>query len=311
MSDLGIALAMMEARAKPEDHEDTKLARLVELLQAAGAYNNAMTWPRSEAFSDLVMNRTANHEHLAEDFKLKDAPARELDALSELQGYRALSDDRIRQLVDVVRAEVESGQVEPLQRFFEVYRVVYYLAKLGVVPETPEEWTQKVLEAIGRCDPKEVRSMPGEFWFGQYDAHESQVIRAIRDVESASNAEKAVRDRLLARQAILDGDVSQDRTSVVFADALPSEFFESIKKKGSGSIYALTRFFRSRLGIGNGPDFFGEDRDFAVSLSELIEKQIPLKRPMTISDANFRELSAVLRVFADKVDSYQKAKGEN
>lgn len=307
-AELGIVLAMRERTRDAEG--DEPIDRLVQLLAELKFTSEAHEWPQSRAFIDLIEGRVVDYQDLANDFGLREASEADdstakNDSLEALQHYRSLTDEQLRKHTTQLMSEVQECRYRNLSRFFESYRVIYWLAKNGLTVETPEEWTQESLEALSKYKPAELSPGDIDFWMGPYDDNETRVIEALKVLQAERNALLAAEKRELDRAQILatEGVLPGSTEGPIFSDISAEEFFGRLQ--ASESIDRMTRFFRLRMQVMNAPDFVGEDRNFAAGLAEIIEQNVPDDRPLSIRDSLLSELAKTLQKFVGFVDAYR------
>jgi hypothetical protein len=309
-AELGVALAMHE-HAKDDAQAEDLLSRVLRLLEETKFSDIAYEWPESRALVNLVEGKEVDFLALAADFGLgKKEEVVEEDPLTAVQHYRQLSDSRLQAHIAELSDQVQSRRISDLAKFFETYRVLYWLAKNGLMAVSETEWTDTTLQALRGYDPATIVSGELEFWMGPYDGNEQRVIDAMTELFERVTEARKEKERMEARAAIFrsDGPMPDNTSGPMFSDVSPDEVFAVLSEQGQTAVLRLQKFFRSRMRIVNAPDYVGGDRDFAEALANLIELKVPFDPPMNIAASLMRELAKILSDFVSFVDAYRRAR---
>jgi hypothetical protein len=301
----------MHEHAKDDAQAEDLLSRVLRLLEETKFSDIAYEWPESRALVNLVEGKEVDFLALAADFGLgKKEEVVEEDPLTAVQHYRQLSDSRLQAHIAELSDQVQSRRISDLAKFFETYRVLYWLAKNGLMAVSETEWTDTTLQALRGYDPATIVSGELEFWMGPYDGNEQRVIDAMTELFERVTEARKEKERMEARAAIFrsDGPMPDNTSGPMFSDVSPDEVFAVLSEQGQTAVLRLQKFFRSRMRIVNAPDYVGGDRDFAEALANLIELKVPFDPPMNIAASLMRELAKILSDFVSFVDAYRRAR---
>jgi hypothetical protein len=306
-AELGVALAMYERKGGEDD--DSVLGQLLNLLEELKFVDDSYGFPESKAFINLVGGRAVDYQQLANDFALISPPSNNTtaDPLAMLQHYRDLDDVQLREQIERLSSELFDGAPADLARVFESYRILYWLSKNSLLSDSPDVLTEKAVDLVSKLEPSTLTATDLEFWTGPYDGNEQKVISALQGVERKSAECRQLLARHEQRDSILlgSGPLPEAVHAPFFVDSDPEEVFSILNSQKNIGIARLQSIFRKRLRIVNSPDFVGEDRNFAIELSSLIEQRVDKTSPVPIKSALLIELAEILKNFAKHVDDYR------
>lgn len=311
---VGTMLALhdvMKERGEVGEDETSSLANTLEQLGMTGAVRS---WPASQEFIDHMRGSLdVNYHVLATQFGLL-PEVRPYDPLTVIGNYATVSDAEVQEAIQHAQTELMAGGHDggavKLSRIFSIYRSLYFLSFKGVFVETPDQWTQAVLRRLDEfvSAPWTIDCDGYEVWPGEYNAEERQVIvRCDEIVEAAREHVKAVAG-VTALSWILSGEGVPPNTDVtaVFSSApSPEVLLEELQANGIAAVIRLNQTFRKRLSLINSPDFVGEDRHYAQQLIRCIEREVPFQRPMSLLNAELRQVITPLQRFVQYVDRYR------
>ncbi|OOX22111.1 hypothetical protein Xazr_21795 [Xanthomonas campestris pv. azadirachtae] len=304
---VGISLALREI-AKQKGHvRSEEKDELGDLLADLGLTNAASAWPMSQAFIDHMQGQQGvDYARLAADFGLLE-DQRAHDPIEVIHHYEGRSDAEVQEAIRAARAEFFDQNPVALMRIHQLYRSLYFMSELGIFEATPEDWTQEALlrlEALSN-DISQVEAAAFESCPSQYDENERRVVEKLYALNEALQrfAERDRRKkalRMLLEGGLPDRDVA---TTPLFEDMpSPEEFLAELRELGTKAVARFSGIFRQRLRISNARDFVSQDRDYAAALMEVLEEKIPMKRPMSLLDAELRRAISILRQFVERMD---------
>ena len=306
--DLGMALALQKMNlGKGRAAGEAKVGKLYDLLVEMGLIEEAHSWPKSETFISMVSGGSnVRFEDIASDFDLIDAQTETLDPLSVLNDYRSRADEEVQIAIEHARGTFFSAVPANLNYNFRVFRVLYYLSKIGIYAIEPGDFVKQALDRLNELlkAPEVVDAQALEIWPDSYNDDETKVISLLNEVGRAADEVHKIRTREKFIEALISGgDYPYDGTAdLIFTDKIhPSELAKRIKHGGLPAVTRLRRVIGGRLRIQNAAQFVQADGEYAGRLAEAIEEVVAMARPMKILDAELRELAQSLRQFVSHV----------
>ncbi|WJI14660.1 KAP family NTPase [Pseudoxanthomonas winnipegensis] len=304
---VGISLALREI-AKQKGHvRSEEKDELGDLLADLNLTNAASAWPMSQAFIDHMQGQQGvDYARLATDFGLLEHQ-RAYDPVEIIHHYERWSDQEVQEAIVAARAEFHNQDGLPLMRIHQLFRSLYFMSELGIFEVAPDDWTRGALDRLdelsSELDRIEVAAF--EIWPAPYDENETQVVDKLQALNEDRNRVAERDRRKKALRTLLEGGAPDGDMSItpVFEDMpAPEEFLIELKALGSQAVSRFSGIFRRRMQISNARDFVSQDRDYAAALMEVIEEQVPMRRPMSVLDAELRRAMTTLRKFVEKMD---------
>lgn len=300
------------SKKKAADQEDAGTgASIRKLIDALGFDSDIYEWHGSKAFAEYVAAESFEPNQIAQDFQVFGHVKQEGQSLLErFRSYRAMDEEEFRICVAELEAVVKAGDFQNLQQIWESHEILDHLSHEKLITTAPDVWRDRFVKLAKNF--KVTSIIPSSFsaWPEKQDANREAVLEALRALSQRILVEKTRADNEASQDALFDGKgdaVLEGYNTAPFANAKAPEIYVRLQGAGRVGINRVTQFFRKRIGITNLQDFATSEVPFAKALEKLIEAKTPSTAPISLDDAAWLQLAAVLRDFVTRLSPRPKS----
>jgi hypothetical protein len=313
-----VANIMMMSRVvnkkKAADQEEDEGAgtSVRRLIGALGFDSDVYEWHGSTAFAEYICAEGFEPDRIAQDFQVfGHVPQESQSLLERFRSYRTMDEAEFRTCVAELEGMVKAGDFENLQQMWEAHELLDHLSQQKLIATTQDVWRDTF---IALADNFQVTSdTPSSFtaWPENRDPNREAVLEALKSLEQRILAEKTRVNNESVRAALIEGNadtVLEGFNVAPFADAKAPEIYARLQAAGRNGVYRMAQFFRRRLGVSNLQDFATSEVPFAKALKKLIDTNARNIAPITLDDAAWLQLAAVLGDYVTRLSPPLKRK---
>lgn len=311
--DLGTAFMMSRVNQKNKagsESEGESGAPLSKLVEDLGFESDIYEWHGSKAYAEYVTAEGFQPDQIAQDFQVF-GYVKQMGAslLERFRSYRTMDETEFRICVTELEQKINVGDFEYLQHMWEAYEIMDHLSQQKLITTSPEICRDKFIQLAKKFKVTSGTPPSLEVWQESRDANKVAVLEALNALKQRIHEVKTKAENDTAKKVIIEGEdgptIEGYRTP--FLDAKAADIYARLHATGRAGIDRMAQFFRKRLSISNLHDFATGEVPFAKALAKLIEAKTPNIAPITLDDAGWLQLAAVLRDFVTRLSPPQKA----
>lgn len=305
---MGRAVGNKKAADQEVEGTGTLVRRLIDAL---GFDSDIYEWHGSKAFAEYVSAEDFEPDQIAKDFQVFGRVQQEGQSLLErLRSYRTMDESEFRTCVAELEAMVKAGDFENLQQMWEAHEILDHLSQQKLITTAREVWRDRFVKLAKNF--KVTSDTPSSLtaWPESRDANREMVLGALKSLEQRILAEKTRVNNEAALADLIEGKgdaVSEGFNLAPFSDAKAPNIYARLQGAGRNGIYRMTQFLRKRIGIGNLQDFAASEVPFAKALGKLIDTNTRSVAPISLDDAAWLQLAAVLRDYVSRLSPPSKS----
>ncbi|WP_172969566.1 P-loop NTPase fold protein [Rhodanobacter sp. T12-5] len=311
--DLGTTFMMSRVNQKKKagsESEGESGAPLSKLVDDLGFESDIYEWHGSKAYAEYVTAEGFQPDQIAQDFQVFGHVKQEGASLLErFRSYRTMDETEFRACVTELEQKVAAGDFEHLQHMWEAYEILERLSQQKLITTSPEVWRDKFIQLAKNFKVTSDTPSSFEVWPEKRDGNHEAVLEALKALEQRIRVMKMKAENDAAQKVIIEGEdgptIEGYRTP--FVDAKATDIYARLRAAGRAGTDRMVQFFRKRLGISNLHDFATGEVPFAKALAKLIEARTPNTAPITLDDAAWLQLAAILRHFVTRLSPPKKA----